>query len=108
MCTYMHLWVCVCVFISIYVYASMGVCVCNGETNRERNRERVTLPLHTVQEYTYGVATISRLLKIICLFAEYRSLLYGSFAKDTYNFKKPTNRSHPIRALQKQAFFAQK
>ena len=43
----------------------------------------------------YGVATISRILKNICLFAEYRSLL-GSFAKETYIFKHPTNRSHPI------------
>jgi len=24
------------------------------------------------------------------------SLLYGSFAKETYHFKEPTNRSHPI------------
>jgi len=24
------------------------------------------------------------------------SLLQGSFAKETYNFKEPTNRSHPI------------
>jgi len=43
-----------------------------------------------------GVATNSRLLKIIGLFAEYRSLLKGSFAKESYNFKEPTNRSHPI------------
>jgi len=44
----------------------------------------------------YGVATISRLLKIIGLFCRISSLLYGSFAKETYNCKKPTNRSHPI------------
>ena len=43
--------------------------------------------------YTYGVATISRLLKFIGLF--YR-ILQGSFAKETYKFKEPTNRSHPI------------
>jgi len=46
--------------------------------------------------YTYGVATISRLLKIIGLFCE-RALqkrLYS--AKETYNFKEPTSRSHPI------------
>ena len=35
-------------------------------------------------EFKYGVATISRMLKNICLFAEYRSLLWGSFAKETY------------------------
>jgi len=45
---------------------------------------------------TYGVASISRLLKIIGLFCT-RALqkrLYS--AKETYNFEEPTNRSHPI------------
>ena len=45
---------------------------------------------------TYGVATISRLLQIIGLFRQ-RALykrLYS--AKETYNFKEPTNRSHPM------------
>jgi len=44
----------------------------------------------------YGVATISRLLKIINLFCK-RALykkLYS--AKETYDLKEPTNRSHPI------------
>jgi len=44
----------------------------------------------------YGVATISRLLKMIGLFCK-RALwkrLYS--AKETYHFKEPTNRSHPI------------
>ena len=36
----------------------------------------------------------SRLLKIIGLFCRISSLLKGSFAKETYNFKEPTNRSH--------------
>ena len=44
----------------------------------------------------YGVATISRLLKLIGLFCRISSLLQGSFAKETYNLKEPTNRSHPI------------
>jgi len=42
------------------------------------------------------VATLSRLLKIICLFCRISSLLWGSFVQETYNFKEPTNRSHPI------------
>ena len=44
----------------------------------------------------YGVATISRLLKIIGVFCK-RALqkrLYST--KETYDFKEPTNRSHPI------------
>ena len=44
----------------------------------------------------YGVATICRLLKIIGLSCRIWSLLQGSFAKETYNFKETTNRSHPI------------
>jgi len=44
----------------------------------------------------YGVATISRLLKIIGLFCRIQSLLQGSLAKETYNLKEPTSRSHPI------------
>ena len=43
----------------------------------------------------YGVATISRLLKIIGLSCRISSLLQGSYTKETYNFKEPTNRSHP-------------
>ena len=58
---------------------------------------------HTHSMYTYyinkcyGMAMRSRLLKIIGLFCRTQSLLQGSFAKETYNFKEPTNRSHPIR-----------
>ena len=44
----------------------------------------------------YGVASISRLLKIICLFCRISSLLKVSFAKEACNFKEPTNRSHPM------------
>ena len=43
----------------------------------------------------YGVATISRLLKMIGLFYRISSLLQGPFAKETCNFKEPTHRSHP-------------
>ena len=44
----------------------------------------------------YGVATIRRLLKIIGLFCK-RALYKRLYpAKETYNFKEPTHRSHPI------------
>jgi len=46
--------------------------------------------------YVHGVASMSRLLKIIGIFCRIMSLLQGSFAKETYNFKEPTKRSHPI------------
>ena len=38
-------------------------------------------------------------LKLQVSYAEYKSLLQGSFAKETYNFKEPTNRSQPILLL---------
>jgi len=46
--------------------------------------------------FGYGVATVSMIDKIIGLFCRILSLLYGSFAKETYNFIDPTNQSHPI------------
>ena len=51
------------------------------------------------QSLPYGVATSSRLLKITGLFCRVSSLLQGSFAKETYNFKEPTHRCHPIARL---------
>ena len=50
----------------------------------------------TRQARAYGVATISSLLKITGLFCK-RALYKRRYsAKETYNFKEPTNRSHPI------------
>jgi len=46
--------------------------------------------------YAYGVATISRLLKIIGLFCKRALYKRRYFAKETYDFKEPNNRSHPI------------
>ena len=47
----------------------------------------------------YGVVMISRLLKIIRLFCK-RALLKRRYsAKETYDFKEPTNRGHPIASL---------
>ena len=51
---------------------------------------------HPLNLCAYGVATISRLLKSIGLFCRISSVWKGSFAKETYNLKEPTNRSHPI------------
>jgi len=49
-----------------------------------------------MSDTTYGVATMSRLLKIIRLFCK-RALQKSLYsAKETYNFKEPTSRSHPI------------
>jgi len=46
--------------------------------------------------HIYGVATMSRLLKMIGLFC-IRALYKRRYsAKQTYTLKEPTNRSHPI------------
>ena len=44
----------------------------------------------------YGVATVSRLLQIIGLCCKRALLKRWYSAKETYDFKEPTNRSHPI------------
>jgi len=44
----------------------------------------------------YGVALVSRLLKIIGLFCKRALQKRPIFSEETYNFKEPTNRSHPI------------
>ena len=44
------------------------------------------------EKHRYGVATFSRIDKIIGLFCRISSLSEGSFAKETYNFMEPTNR----------------
>jgi len=73
------------------------VCVCEGGTERERIVYGTEEDLNIGR---YGVAMNSKLLKIIGLFCK-RALskrLYS--AKETYDFKEPTNRSHPITAVE--------
>jgi len=50
--------------------------------------------IHT--SFDCRVATMSRLLKIIGLFCKRALPKRPIFFKETYNFKEPTNRSHPI------------
>jgi len=48
--------------------------------------------------HTYGVVMTSRLLTILGLFCKRALQKRRDSAKETYNFKEPTNRSHPIPA----------
>jgi len=68
--------------IFMYTYAFVCDFFCSGTYNYIKR--------------VYGVASISRLLKIIFLFCRIQSLLFGSFALETYTFQEPTNRGHPI------------
>ena len=61
--------------LAVYMYMCMYVCLYSVES---------------------GVATVSRIDKIIGLFCRVLSLLLGSFAKETYNFIDPTDQSHLI------------
>jgi len=54
----------------------------------------------------YGVASVSRLLKIVGRFCRIPSVLWGSFTKETYNSKEPTNRGHPIERSNKWSPYA--
>jgi len=54
---------------------------------------------HILYTVSYGVATISRLLRIIGLFCKRALLKKQRSAKETCNFKKPTNRSPPLQNI---------
>ena len=72
---YMYMYIHIYVY-NMYIYRYKIVAFCHG---------------------CYGVATISRLLKITSLFCK-RALLKRLYsAKEPYDFKEPTNRSNPIR-----------
>ena len=73
-----------------------GECVYGCEYGICRIHIHAHTHIHTHPHTCYGVATISRLLRIISFFCRISSRLWVSFAKETYNLKEPTNRSHPI------------
>jgi len=67
----------VCVYISMYIKR-------NRQRKRESERQRES-GNERDREIDYGVATISRLIKIIGLLCTTSSLLMGSFAKKPIN-----------------------
>ena len=56
--------------------------------------KRISIPLVLI--CVYGVASVSRIDKITGLFRKRGLWKRRCFAKETYNFKEPTNRSHSI------------
>ena len=56
--------------------------------------------LYTRATHLYAVATVSRIDQTTGLLCRISSVLQGSFAKETYHFIDPTNRSHPIQPSQ--------
>jgi len=55
-------------------------------------------PLSSPSFAPYGVATSSRLPKIQVSFAK-EPYKRDNFSKETYDFKEPNNRSHPLSSL---------
>jgi len=80
-------------------YANVHTCTHTGTNTRTQCRGNLwsAIKFHFLHPWDthYGVATMRRLLKIIGLFCRIQSQLQGFFAKETYNFKEPTNRSYP-------------
>jgi len=83
-----HEYVYVCTHVQTYIYISTYTHI--------HIHTQIHTPFGDLKMALYWVATISRLLKITGLFCRISSLLQGSFAKETYNFKEPTNCSHHI------------
>jgi len=99
---YIHIFVCVCVYIYIYIHIyniHMFICMYSSIYIHMYIIYLYIyiciLHSHTCL-YLYGVATTSRLLIITGLFCERALIKRWYSAKETYNFKEPTNRSHPI------------
>jgi len=66
------------------------------QTHRHAHCKRPHEQEDAFSKESYGVATISRLLKTIGLFCKRALQKRLHSAQETYNFKEPTNRSHPI------------
>jgi len=103
--------VCTCTYILVSMYTSLYRNFTWQLRQRFVAHGTLTRAPHTFEVYTicihstepYGVASISRLLKILGLFCK-RALQKRRYsAKETYNFKKPTNHSHPIWSLERAA-----
>ena len=77
----------------IYVYHTYNSCISASQGARQTGtyiQIQRTLLCHV---YTYGVATISRLLKTIGLFCKRTPYKRQYSSKETCNFKEPTHRS---------------
>ena len=102
--TYTYIHVHTNIHMRIYVYIYIYECIQIHMYTRSTHTYK---PVENAHMYSgYGVATISRRLKIIGLFCK-RALQKRRYsAEETYKFKEPTNRSHPYHCL-KSGNFAQ-
>jgi len=89
-CTWIHCVYITCTNMCIHTYIWCTLVVHRCE------RERACVSAFTPLRLSYGVASISRLLKIIGPFGKRALYKWRYSAKETYDFKEPTNHSHPI------------
>jgi len=97
-----------CTMVSIWMQRATRLSIhIHGETVQHTalHRNTDTIYIHVYfYRHIYGVASTSRLLKIIGLFCK-RALWKRRYsAKETYNFKEPTTRSHPIPDVMSHSF----
>jgi len=95
-CACFYFGICVWVWTSVHVRMRVRVCVRKfrqfGWSDAYVKETILTCDLAC----SYGVATCSRLHKAIGLFCKRARWKRRYSAKETYNFKEPTNRRHPI------------
>jgi len=74
----------------------LAACVCVTHTHTRDTHAQIHITFQNWLHLLYVVATISRRLKMMGPFGK-RALQKSLYsAKETYNCKEPTNRSHPI------------
>jgi len=118
---YTHVCVCVCVCVCACLcvcHDLLHITFCTHETLHHTwnsahhlphawypTFSHITLTYHLVPPTRNGVATVSRIDKIIGLFCKRAPQKRQYSAKETYNFIDPTNRSHTISPTLYSTFF---
>ena len=97
-CIYVHICrrVCICVYECIDLARTPFIAIKFEALSVFKRCVCVNVCIHMQAVHTYGVAMISRLPQNIGLLCK-RALCKRRYsAKETYNFKEPPKRSHPI------------
>jgi len=102
-CTYIYIYVYIYIYTHTYIGATYERVMSHTSMSRasrgkggENLLRRSKVTPHGESLVSYGVATISRMLKNIGLFCKRALQKRPVFCKETCIFKHPTHRSHPI------------
>ena len=95
---HIHIHICIYAYTYTYIYTHIYTHIFTYvHINVWHTYKQMYICIHNdVKTYKYGVATISRRLKIIGLFCKRAICKRQYLAKETCNSKEPTNRSQPI------------